>query len=473
MDHEEKLPDQTDPTGDDAEALSVPTTGDEDTTGEDVSEEPPPPPPPDKPVLETARIHSLDVLRGVAILGILLVNMWTFALPFPAALNPHLEGFDQGTDSIAYALVHMLAYSKTMPIFGMLFGAGIILFTQRVEARGGRSGRRWFARQWWLWLIGLAHGYLVWNGDILVAYAVVGLTLYRFRRFRVRTLVILAVIFMLIPKVGMFGLGEAMKMVRDGAIEAQAAQEAGEEPTAQQEQFLEIWTQNTASWDPNPEQFEETAAVMRGGYVGIFKHSGYELLILHLIMYPLLANWSIAAYMMLGMALFKAGVLQGRRSNRYYVVMAATGYGVGLTGAWLGMRYLSANFGDMIALMQGGMSAAELAGAMVAFGHIALVMLAVRHNWCGWLEVRLAAAGRMAFTNYLAQTVIGVTLFYGYGFGFYGTFSRTALLGVTVGVWVLQLAWSPWWLARFRFGPAEWLWRTLTYGKGQRLRREA
>ena len=113
----------------------------------------------------------------------------------------------------------------------------------------------------------------------------------------------------------------------------------------------------------------------------------------------------------------------------------------------------------------------ETTGAIVALGHIALVMLIVRGGVARAAQRRLAATGRMAFTNYLSQSVIGATLFYGWGFGLWGGVSRVGLLGIVAAVWVLQLVWSPWWLARFRFGPAEWLWRSLTYGKRQPMRR--
>ncbi|MFO7609272.1 MAG: DUF418 domain-containing protein [Candidatus Krumholzibacteriia bacterium] len=434
---------------------------------------PPSPLPPDAPVFAAERIRSLDVLRGVAVLGILMVNVWTFAMPFPAAMNPELPGYDQGADRAAWWLVGLVFYSKMMPVFSMLFGAGIILFTSRVEARGGRSGRRWFARQGWLWVIGLMHAYLLWNGDILVPYAVVGLILYRLRRLRPRTLVVLAVVAMLLPKAGMYGLGEFLGMVRDTAVEAQALQEAGQEPTGQQVQFLEIWQASSGEWSPEAAKLEEIAAVMRGGYGGIFRRAGSELLMMHLVFYPLAGSWGIAGLMLLGMALHKTGMLTAARSDRCYARLAVIGYGVGLPGTWWGLRELGAHFDDIARVLQGGFILTETFGTVVALGHIGLVMLAVRRGWLLRLQERLAAAGRMAFTNYLAQTVIGVLLFYGYGLGLFGRVGRAEQLLVVLGVWLLQLWWSPRWLARYRFGPAEWLWRSLTYGRRQGLRRGA
>jgi uncharacterized protein len=121
--------------------------------------------------------------------------------------------------------------------------------------------------------------------------------------------------------------------------------------------------------------------------------------------------------------------------------------------------------------MRLGAQIGNVAGPLVALGHIALVICAWQRSWLGGLETRLAAAGRMAFTNYLTQTFICVTLFYGYGFGLFGALSRLQLIGVMIAIWGLQLWWSPLWLRRFRFGPFEWLWRSLTYRRRQPLRR--
>ena len=429
------------------------------------------PPPPDVPVRGGERLGSLDLLRGCAVLGIFMVNVWTFAFPFPAALDPRLVGFASTADRAVHALVVMLFYSKTMPIFAMLFGAGLVLFTTRVEARGGRSGRRWFARQRWLLVIGLAHAYLLWAGDILVPYAVAGLLLYRLRRLRPRVLATLAVAALLLPKLGMVGLGELTAYVRDTAVAAQAAEAAGEELTRQQEQFLEIWTDTGADWRPDAAQLAADAAVMRGGYGGIFARQARELLMMHFVLYPLLAGWGIAGLMLLGMALFKARVLSGGRGDRFYVVMAAVCYGVGLPATAAALRLWNTAFGDFVTMIRAGLPLADAAGTAVALGHVAAIVLAWRRGLLAGLQRRLAAAGRMAFTNYLAQTLVGVAVFYGYGLGQFARWNRVEQLLLVLAVWALQLAWSPWWLARFRYGPAEWAWRSLTYGRRQPLRR--
>ena len=430
------------------------------------------PPAPDTPVSLADRIGSIDVLRGVAVLGIFLVNSLTFDMPAPGFMNPNLPGFDHPGSDFAYALVFMVAMHKFMPIFSMLFGAGILLFTGRVEARHGHSGRRWFARQGWLWAIGLVHGYVLWNGDILVPYAVVGLPLYLVRRWRTRTLAVAAAVCFLVPMAGMYGLGVGLEYGRGVSEEARLAEAEGQELTTKQEQFREIWDGTSRSYAPTLDDLAEVSETMRGGYGSIFRRNGSELLQQHLVMYPLLVNWNIAAYMMLGMILFRAGVLSASRSDAFYLRMLLLCYGVGLPATWLSMMNHHHHFSDLILLMKGEMQLHMSSGVLVALGHIALVMLVVRRGWLAGLRNRLGAAGRMAFTNYLSQTVLGCLLFYGYGLGLWGQVSRLALLGLVLAVWTLQLLWSPWWLGRYRFGPAEWLWRSLTYGQKQPLRRD-
>ena len=433
-------------------------------------DEPAPPPHPATPVSGGERLVSLDLLRGFAVLGILLINVWAYALPFPAAMNPRLIGHDQGLEAVVYAFVHMTAYSKMMPIFGMLFGAGLILFTRRVEERAGRSGHRWFARQWWLLVIGMVHGYLLWNGDILVPYAMCGLIVYRLRRSRRRTLVILAVLVTIVPAVGMQVGAHFMDKMRVGALETEMAVAAGDSLGAAEEASLEMWHEQKATWDPTQEDFDELVTVMRGGYVGIIAHGAPELMMMHLFMYPLGFGWNICGFMMIGMALFKTGVLQGERSDAFYLRMALVCYAVGLPAAWGGMRWMDIHHDSFIDMIRLGFPLVNVTGLVVALGHVALIVLAGRRGWFGPLAARLAATGRMAFTNYLTQTLICTTIFYGSGLGLFGALGRFELLGVVAVVWALQLWWSPLWLGRFRFGPMEWLWRSLSYGSRQPMR---
>ena len=437
---------------------------------ESIEEAPPPPPEPAAPVTGRERSLTLDLRRGVALLGIRVINVWAYAMPFPAAMNPNLAAFDAPLDRVMYLVVFMTVYTKTMPIFSMLFGAGILLLATRQEERGGKAGRFVLRRQWWLLVFGLVHSYLMWNGDILVPYAFAGTLVFLFRRKRPRTLLILALLSFMVPKLLAQAGGWYMQKMEVVAVEAEAIRDADGDLTAEQRRALEMTEENGPAWNPSPEKIEELTDVRRGPYAGMVAHNAGETLLMHLFMYPVFIGWNLVGYMLLGMMLFKTGVLTGERSPGFFGRMAVIFYGLGIPlsiyNVWIYDRYPD----SFATILRWGFPLTDIAGPLVALGHIALLILAFKSGWFPALQDRLRAVGRMAFSNYIAHTVICTTIFYGHGFAQWGGWSRLELMGLVLVIWALQLWWSPWWLARFRFGPLEWLWRSLTYGKRQAFR---
>jgi uncharacterized protein len=410
------------------------------------------------------RIVPLDLLRGFAVLGILLINVWAYALPYPASLNPHLVGFNSLADQVIYALVFLLAYTKTMPIFAMLFGAGVALFAQRQESRGTHPRRPFLKRQFWLLIFGLAHAYLIWNGDILVPYAFCGVIVFLLRNRSRRLLVILIVGSLLIPKLGAQAGGFFLEKMETEALASQEATAAGRDLTPSQMRARDQWDEMGSAWLPTADDLAENRAIMTGNHLAMINHFARETLGMHLFMYPLFIGWNLGAYMLIGVLLFRAGIITGARSPAFYRRMAWWCYGIGYPLSLGALLYFYNNF-NFLAMVRVGFPWMDISGPLVALGHIALICLAYHRGWWPRLQARLVAAGRMAFTNYLSQTLLCGLLFFGFGLGWFGTFNRPALLGVTLGIWTLQLWWSPWWLARFRMGPLEWVWRRLTYGK--------
>jgi uncharacterized protein len=174
--------------------------------------------------------------------------------------------------------------------------------------------------------------------------------------------------------------------------------------------------------------------------------------------------------MLIGMGLMKLGVFSAQRSRRFYLWMVAIGYGIGLPLiAFDGWELIRHNFSNSYQ-MHGGMLYNYFGGLVVALGHVGMMMLVVQSGAIKWLTDRLAAVGRMALSNYLTHSIVCTTLFYGYGFGLFGDINRKGLAAIVLIIWVSQLLISPIWLRHFRFGPAEWLWRSLTYWKLQPLR---
>jgi len=426
-----------------------------------------PPVMPAGPVAGPDRIHALDLLRGFALLGILLLNVWAYGMPFPAAMNPHLVGWDSNLDRIMYVIVHMTAYTKTMPIFSMLFGAGILLLATRIETRGRKPAGFVVRRQFWLLVFGLLHAYLLWSGDILVPYAVAGLVVYLFRRRRPRTLLVLALVCFAVPKLIAQGGGYYMEKAETLAAEARLAEAAGDTLTAEQAKALEIIRNNGPAWNPTAGQVAEKAAIMRGPYPDLVAHEAGELLVMHAFLYPVFVGWNLVGYMLLGMVLLRNGVLTGARTPRFYARMAGICYGIGVPLSLLGLWFFDTHPDRFAAMFRWGFPLVDVAGPLVALGHVALVARAARTGLWPGLQARLRAVGRMAFSNYIAHTVICTTIFLGFGFAQWGAWNRTALMGLALAIWALQLWWSPLWLARFRFGPLEWLWRSLSYRKRQ------
>ncbi len=425
------------------------------------------------PVTQSDRIVSIDVLRGVAVLGILAMNIYAYAMPFAAYTNPLRWGGDSGIDLGVWFFTHLVFDQKFMTIFSMLFGAGLILMTERAAAVGRKSiAWLYYRRLFWLMLIGMAHGMLLWFGDILYAYAVIGMITYWMRRFSVRTLLItgglLMVVALPLSTLGSF-FQESMVEMKDAALEAQAA---GEELTSDQEAALQMWEANRAYMEITPETLAADVAAYRGDYGGIVKHRAPMVFMMWTMMILFFGLWRIGGLMLIGMALMKAGVFSARRSQAFYTRLVWVGYGVGVPLVIGSMIALSSHDWNELYLQRIGVYWNYVGSVLVGLGHIGLVIGACKRLGETPLLLRFSAVGRMAFTNYLMQTVLCTFLFYGHGLGLYGSVDRLGQMAIVVVVWALQLWWSPLWLKTFRYGPAEYIWRSLTYGRLPPLRRD-
>jgi len=423
------------------------------------------------PVLGSDRIASLDILRGVAILGILVMNIYAFAMPFAAYTNPLLMG---GTDSLnlgTWFFTHIFFDQKFLSIFAMLFGAGIVLMTGRAAAKGAKYGRIFYRRQFWLLLIGALHAYLIWFGDILFMYAAIGMLAYLFRNRTPRTLVIIACCLLPITLLISSGMGQQMKVFQSKAGEVTALVEAGEEISDEQQQLLDDWQQQRAFMAPTAADIQKDVETYLGSYAEIVEFRIPTAMMMQVFGLLFFGLWRVTALMLIGMALMKTGVLAAEKSSRYYRNMLLVCYGVGLPLTIFSAANLYAHdFNALYAFQTGGI-ANYFGSIIVGLGHIAVVMLMIRTRFAQKLLQRFAAVGRMALTNYLLHSVILTTVFYGYGLGLYGSVPRFQQMGFVVAVIALQLVLSTWWLGRYRFGPVEWLWRSLTYWKRQRMLR--
>ena len=422
------------------------------------------------PVTAGSRIEAIDTLRGFALLGILVMNITGIALPSAAYFNPTVYGGSTGGNFGAWVFAHLFFELKMMGIFSMLFGAGLILMSERAKARAHPFGRIHYRRIFWLLLFGLVHSYLLWYGDILVTYALCGIFLFLFRNRSARTLLITGLALLLLGAMLTSGGGLMMDQLRNAAHEIEGKAAAGEEMTPREQVLLDQWGELRSSFEPTPEEAERMVKTMRGDSGGALRENARESVTMHTKALPFMLFWRVMGMMLLGMALTKTGVLTMKRSPGFYRNWVIFGFGLGLPVVAFGIWRLQLHDFDFVArfLVDGQYN--YFASIPVSMAYVGLVMLACQSGKFLGIRARLAAVGRMALTNYLLQSVIGVAIFYGYGLGLFGQVERLNLWWFILGIWIMQLALSPWWLSRFRHGPVEWLWRTLTYWRKQPMR---
>jgi len=392
------------------------------------------------PTPPAERIVSLDAIRGLAVLGILVINIWVFAMPESVLLNPQSYGDFTGANYWAWVAGHVFAKSKFITLFSALFGAGILLFTDSKRRDGEAAMGLYYRRIGWLLVIGLGHAYLLWYGDILVGYALAGLLLVSFRDREPATLARIGFLFLLAPF----------------ASELFAALVQGPAVIADQ-------------WRPAAATIQQEVATYRSGWLAQMDHRVPTAFRRQTSGFVGSTLWRAGGSMFLGMALYRWGVFTGERSTRFYRRLVAGGV-VGLAIVAAGVYYIEANDWSAGAALY-WRQFNHWGSLLVAGGYLGAVTLWAKRRPDGIVTRSLAATGRMAFTNYLLQTVIATSIFYGHGLGLFGRLERVELLAVVVAIWAVQVPLSVLWLRYFRFGPVEWCWRTLTYGERQPLRK--
>jgi uncharacterized protein len=409
---------------------------------------------PQAPVQPDERLVVIDILRGFALFGILVVNMIYFAHPIYRGVID--LSWASSIDRAAELVIKLFAEGKFFTMFSFLFGLGLAIQLQRAAAKGARFTPLYVRRLLVLLMFGLMHALLFWWGDILTYYATLGGVLLLFRNTAPRRLLMWALIFLVVPLVlnaAVVGITELARTTPEGAAQIEASLERGRQEyltaydralavysgssfTAMIPQRVADWSLQTVGVVFNGLMFVVLTMFMLGLYVGrqkLLHESGQ-----HLALFRRVLLW---------------GVILGGIGNVLYVVASAASDV--LVPTWTS---LAAMAGYVL-----GMPALSLAYAA------GLVLLIQRPAWRQRL-LPLAAVGRLALSNYLLQTLVCTTIFYGYGLGLYGQVGPAVGLVLTLVIFGLQIPLSIWWLRLFRFGPAEWLWRSLTYRRMQPMR---
>ena len=400
------------------------------------------------PVVGSDRITAIDVLRGLALCGILVVNIESFSMNNSALFNPTSVGDLTGLNYWIWLATDLLFENKFMAIFSMLFGAGVILMTTHVESRGVSPSPIHYRRMLVLLVFGLIHGYLFWDGDILVWYSMCGLLLYLFRNRSAAGLVA--------SGLGALAVGSALFAVFAWSM-----------PHWPPESLAEF----SKGFSPTAEEVARDLAAYRSGWLDQIAFRAPHTLSMQTSVFFFWGIWRAGGMMLLGMGLFQLGVLSGRRSNRFYLGLFAAGLLIGLPVVGFGILQNVRHEWAIEYSFFTGTQYNYWGSIPMCLAYAGAVMLLVNNGLAAGATSRLAAVGRMALTNYLMQTIVCTAIFYGHGLGLYGRMERAGQIVIVFAILSCQLILSPLWLRHFRFGPAEWLWRSLTYGKRQRFRR--
>lgn len=397
----------------------------------------------------SSRIDSIDTVRGVALLGLLTMNLVGMSMPIGAYLSPLAVNADGFMNDVIYSIFYVFADQKFMGMFSLLFGASVMLLIEKIKDAGGRAWLVHYVRNGWLLLIGLAHGVLLWEGDVLLLYAVIALFIYPMHRSQPATLFLLFAVLFLATIYYSSGLDLSNPLY-------------SEEDRAE---LLQIFS-------PSIDQLQGEIDLMLGSYSDFVAYRTGDLestsaMLDFDITFFVSTSFRALSMMCLGIALYKIGFVQGSFSTETYQKIFWLCLLVGLPIIIFGlissyyhnfdMEHYFSNFGGFVLNTIGSV--------FMVLAYISGVNWWCKGNLFCRLQGLLANVGRMALSNYLLQSLIGTSIFYGYGLGLYGQLDRWHLLLIMFCIWGFQLALSHFWLGRFRQGPVEYLWRCLTYFK--------
>lgn len=439
------------------------------------------------PVGESRRLTALDATRGFALLGILMVNIQSFAEPFGRFVMPTPEATDPVTQSLFY-FVKILCEGRFYPLFSMLFGMGLILQMGSIESSGGRFRAIYLRRLLVLLLIGALHAMLLWYGDILFIYAICGVVLMLCSRLRGRTLLTIGIAMLL----GVSILGGTLFGWMSHASQHQQAAQVQAVPRdppappdkpgrpddldhrAQTSPFCRLMNayrdRQIRGGPETPLWIEmETRAYRDGPWIEsfLFRASTWALYLLFCL---LGFGWTVLAAFFIGAGLAKLNLFSPeRRALRKRLILL--GLVVGLPGAAVGALAPGLAGGSLALMILAGICTMAV-GPLVSLLYLCTITRIVESGAARGLVRTLSAVGRMALTNYLTHTLVCTFIFYHWGLAQFAQWSRSERVLLVLGIFAAQCILSPLWLSVFRFGPFEWCWRTLTYGRLQPMRRE-
>ena len=406
----------------------------------------------------TRYIH-MDVLRGFAVMGILVINILSFSMPEVAIYNPSAFGGTSTSDITTWMLSFILFDGKMRGLFSLLFGASMMVIITRAEAQGLSGAKVHYNRMFWLAVFGLVHLFFIWIGDILFLYAIMGCIAYTIHNMSARDLIKWGVGFFLAITFIFALLYGSLFM-----LEYYATQ-----PNSSAEKITEY--QNLISeFAPSTAILNQEIALHQSSYMAIVTEKLTEQLYMPLL-YITIGFSETLYFIIIGMALFKNGFITGDLPVKIYKNTIFYGLLGGiLIYTILAIILILADYPPLLAINI-YQSWSAIPRLMMTVGYIALLVVIIHRFSDNFLLIRIAAAGRMAFSNYIATSIIMTSIFYGYGFGLFGELNRTQLIPYIIAMWAMMLIWSKAWLIRFHYGPLEWIWRSLSRRQWQPFKR--
>lgn len=423
------------------------------------------------PTSQKERIRILDSLRGFAILGILLMNIGSFSLPGighdPSVLS---EG---GINYKTWYFIELFPNGTQRALFSMLFGAGIILFVRSAlkKTDGIRAADYFFRRQLWLIVFSVIDVFiLLWPGDILLDYALLGMLMFTFRNLSPKHLLIAAGVCLLLMLARENRDLYKNKMIITRGETVAAMDTSVVKLTPKQVDQLGAMKQmkEESSLEKRTERMERIQRIIgRESYEDLYE-SRTERYLRQIVRYLYFELWDVLLFMFVGMAFFKMGILTGQAPARTYWIMLIIGLGLGLLLSYIGLQgFINSNYNNYDYSKNITIEFYQLHRVLRSLGIFALIMLLYKSGLVKWLFELLRPVGQMAFTNYLSQSILCGLIFYSIGFSMFGKLQRYEVYLVVIAIWIFQIILSNIWLRFFRFGPFEWAWRSLTYWKRQ------
>ena len=427
------------------------------------------------PLHKKARIIFLDAIRGIAVLGILIMNIMAQGQAHFFYNNMDLSQPITGPNFYAW-VIEMGIFEGTMRgLFSILFGAGTILLLTRLEKTRAHLDVAdiYYRRMLWLLVFGLINAYIfLWPGDILYYYALCGLFLFPFRKLSAQKLFICALILLIIGSYRETNALYDRKETISKGKTAEMLQKNREKLTGKQTGELKAWEEmkeKHSSKGIMTQAAEETKKVQEANYPQIFAY--YRDVNMKLQSLGLFNSWwDMLLFFFLGMALFRSGYLTGESKIWIYLLVTIAGIGVGLWINYTELKMLYFLRFDEVKMIENTTGAYyQIRRLVQTLGYLSLLILLYKINPLKWIFRIFVPVGQMAFSNYLGQSIITSVIFL--GFGWFGRLQRYEIYEIAAAIWVFQIVFSHIWLKYFIFGPFEWVWRSLTYQKIQPFKR--